>query len=161
MIRSFEQRHSLGGIARPCLGGDNDASQTTQQTDRRSTAGQGGASVGGDGNTVMVSSTDFDAVKQGAELGRAGIAAATSAATSAAASAAEARAAFSAALNKTTSFSQSVVDASLKNTRATFSESIQAIDKAYTTAKAGDQRIVSMVALAVVGLAAIYTVGKR
>lgn len=44
------------------------------------------------------------------------------------------------------------------DTRAVFSQAVDGLGKAYETAKAGDQRVVSMVGLAVVGLAAVFMV---
>jgi len=44
------------------------------------------------------------------------------------------------------------------DTKAVFSQAVDGLGKAYETAKAGDQRVVSMVGLAVVGLAAVFMV---
>ena len=68
MIRTFEQRHSAGGIARPCLGGSSSSSSaqstttTTNNVDKRAVADSGStiATVDGNGNTVTM--TDNGAV---------------------------------------------------------------------------------------------------
>jgi hypothetical protein len=113
------------------FGGDSssDSSQTTNQYDQRATAGQQGLAVSGSNNVVTNNTTDFGSVQAGTELARRAIAAAVLSAEDSAA-----------------------------NTRAAFGGALDAVSKAYETSKAGDQRIVSMVGLAVVGIAAIVMV---
>lgn len=79
-IKTFEQRHSLGGIACPCLGGGGGSSSSststntvTNNTDKRVVADGGStvASIDGNGNSLTL--TDSGAVKAGASLGLAAI----------------------------------------------------------------------------------------
>lgn len=51
---------------------------------------------------------------------------------------------------------EGAMDRTSADTKAVFSQAVDGLGKAYETAKAGDQRVVSMVGLAVVGLAAVF-----
>ena len=117
-----------------CYISDSESSsdQITEQTDRRISL-RDGAGVTGDNNTVLVQSSDFGAVQAGAEVARN-------------------------ALNLNSALAVLAVDTVANNTQKTFSQALTGLGKAYETAKAGDQRIVSMVGLAVVGLAAVLMV---
>lgn len=130
------------GHHRAC-GGDSDASQTDATQDRK-VSGRDGAQVSGDGNTVYQVSTDHGAVLAGVEAAR------DSSRTGAALALA------------TITAGKGIFDSALANTRDVFTAGLSSVDKAYETARAGDQREVSMVALAVVGIVGAVTLfGKR
>jgi hypothetical protein len=61
MIPSLENRHSLGGIACPMLGGgggSSSSSTSTTNTDKRLAVGDGGAGISGDNSQIVINSTD-------------------------------------------------------------------------------------------------------
>jgi hypothetical protein len=65
MIPSFENRHSLGGIACPMLGGgggSSSSSTSTTNTDKRLAVGDGGAGISGDNSQIVINSTDGEIV---------------------------------------------------------------------------------------------------
>lgn len=69
MIRTFEQRHSAGGVARPCLGGGGSSSSssqttntTTNNTDKRIVADATSSVASVDGSNNSVTMTDHGAV---------------------------------------------------------------------------------------------------
>lgn len=126
------------------FGGDSDSSQTTNQFDKRVT-GRDGAQISGDGNTVSVALTDYGAVSAGFESAR----------DSTRTAAAVALASLSAG--------KGMFDAALSNTQKTFAGAIASVDKAYETGRAGDQRELSMVAMAAVAVVAAVALfsGKR
>lgn len=111
---------------------ESSSDQITNQTDKR-ISGRDGAQVSGDGNTVLVQASDYGAVQAGTELARN-------------------------ALTMNTAIAALSIDTVAADTQKTFSQALAGLGKAYETAKAGDQRIVSMVGLAVIGLAAIMVV---
>lgn len=119
------------------IGGDSSSSsdQTTYQIDKR-VSGRDGAQVSGDGNTVNVIASDYGAVMAGTELARSAL--------------------FATAL--VTSDALSSNNKALTTAQNVFGQAIDSVGKAYETAKAGDQRVVSMVGLAVIGLAAVMVV---
>lgn len=105
------------------------SSTTSNQYDQRATAGAAGLAVSGSNNMVTNQVTDLGAVQAGAEMARRAIA-----------------------------LSVVSADQSAANTRAVFSEALSSVDKAYETSKAGDQREVSMVAMAAVVMVAAVAV---
>ena len=137
MIKTFEQRHSLGGIARPCLGGGGGSSssssnQTTTNTDSRIVGGDASSNLsinGSSGNVINM--TDNGAVNGALDLAK------TSLTTS-----------------------QTVASAAMGTTEKTFEGALGAVNDAYSTARAGDQKIVAIIGMAVVGLAAAALVIK-
>jgi hypothetical protein len=154
----------------------SDASQHTQQTDARVTGGNSSQNVSGTGNTISVSSTDAGATKSALNLAALTSVLAIDSANQAqqlAVQSAESTAATTKALFDTgvkanqqslQLVSHSYGDA-LNQTAGAFQYALSGLDKAYETAKAGDQREVSMfvtvaIALTVgVTLAAIF--GKK
>ena len=112
-------------------GGDSnsEANQTSNQYDQRATATGSGAAVSGSNNVVTNTSTDMGAVTAGIDLARRALAVGVLSAEESAA-----------------------------QTRQVFNSALTEVGKAYETAKAGDQRIVSMVGLAVFGIALAVTV---
>jgi hypothetical protein len=89
MIRTFEQRHSQGGIAKPCglFGGDSSSSNTTNtqtvSTDKRQVLDNGSVGITTDGGGATFTSnttdnsyhltTDQGAVSAGRDIALAGI----------------------------------------------------------------------------------------
>lgn len=136
----LRERQRLTGAHRAC--GDSDSSQTDAKQDRK-VSGRDGAQVSGDGNTVMVTATDHGAVMAGAE------------ATRGALDLARDTGRLSAALTL------GVFDSATKAQGSAYQSALDAVGKAFETSKAGDQREVSMVAMAVVGVvAAVSLFGK-
>jgi hypothetical protein len=151
----LRERQRAYGAHRLC-GGDSDSSQTTQQFDKRVT-GRDGAQVSGDGNTVNIMATDQGSVFAGAEAQRGAFELVKDSNRTTAALTMGVFGASAALADESLRRQSDVFGAALANTKGTFSTAIASIDKAYETAKAGDQREVSMVAMAVVGIVAAVT----
>jgi hypothetical protein len=109
------------------------SSQTTNNTDARVVGGNGSTNLSLVGNTgpVAISTTDQGAVAGAMDLAR------TSLVTS-----------------------QTVATAAMGTSEKTFKGALDSVTDAYETAKAGDQKIVAIAGMAVVGLAAAAIVFK-
>ena len=85
MIRTFEQRHALGGIACPCFGGGSSSasSSTTNNTDMRVVGGADSVNLSAQNSDVSIIATDHGAVEAGMQLGSQAITASTKTATAA------------------------------------------------------------------------------
>lgn len=137
------------------FGGESDSSQTSQMVDRRVSGGHGGAQISGDDNTVTVNAIDAGAVYAGLEATRGALAFADNSAKTTAVLTLGAFSAMDEQQRRTLDLVEDVYGKAVAETRGTLGTAVGAIGQAFETAKAGDQRIVSMVAMAVVGLAAV------
>jgi hypothetical protein len=130
-IKLFLQMFKPGGFFAPGLGGGGGSTtstseQTTNNTDARIVGGENStnASVNNSSGNT-ITITDSGAVAGALDLAR------TSLTTS-----------------------QTVASAAMGTTEKTFEGALDAVSDAYETAKAGDQKIVAIAGMAVVGLAA-------
>jgi hypothetical protein len=155
-VLSTYRKLLIGGfLAGFCyMGGESESSsdQTANQQDRR-VSGRDGANVSGDSNTVLVQATDHGAVLAGAEATRGAFAFADSSSRTFAALALGAFGAAAESERHSMDAIESVYDKALAGSRSMFGTAVASVGTAFETAKAGDQRIVSIVGLAVVGLA--------
>lgn len=150
------------------FGGDSSSSsdQITTMTDARVTGGYGGAQISGSGNSVTVVSSDYGAIMGGVEAARGALAANTAATTAAIKSATDTSTRFAGAaqavFGQALAANQAITDKANSSIAQAYEGALASVDRAYETSKAGDQRIVAMVGLAVVGLAAVVVIfGKR
>lgn len=150
------------GYQRLPMGGESSSSsdQITNQQDRR-VSGRDGANVSGDNNTVLVQATDHDAVLAGAEATRNALSFADSSSRTFAGLALGALSASAELERHSMDAMESTYAKALDGTKSMFGTAVSSVGEAFETAKAGDQRVVSMVGLTVVGLvAAVLLFGK-
>lgn len=150
------------------LGGKSSSSsdQLTNMTDARVTGGMGGAQISGSNNSVTVVSSDYGAIMGGVEATRGALAANTATTQAALKSVADTSNKFATAaqsvFGQALAANQAVTEQAADGIATAFDKALASVDKAYETSKAGDQRIVAMVGLAVVGLASVVVIfGKR
>ena len=153
----IRERMRARGHQRACFGGDSQsqANQSTSMTDARVTGGNGSLNISGDGNTVNTSSTDHGAVLAGADLSKNALNLAGAVTAIALLSAEEQQRQTRQAMETATKQQNAIAMEAMSATGDAFGSALSQLDKAYETAKAGDQRVTSMVAMAVIGLAAI------
>jgi hypothetical protein len=126
MIPSFEQRHSPGGIAKPCFGVSSSAasSSTTNNTDARVVGGEGSTNISAANSQITV--TDGGAVAAGIGLA-------------------------AKALDVNANSGAAMFEGALK----TVDQAGERLALAYQSGQAGDQTSLKYAGFAVVGLAAV------
>lgn len=139
MIKTFEQRHALGGIARPCFGGDSSSAttNTTENRDMRVVGGDQSVNVSANDSTVTL--TDHGAVKAGLDLGSKALDTVSDTTR--------------AAMNSSGDMFQGALDA--------VQASNERLALAYQSGQAGDQTTLKYAGFIVVGLAAVMLFAKR
>lgn len=140
MIPSFEQRHSPGGILKPCFDNSSSASSssTTNNTDMRVVGGADSINLSAQNSDVNLVTTDHGAVSAGMQLGSKAIDA----------SAASAGAALNAGSDM---FSGALGAVTQANERLAL---------AYQSGQAGDQTSLKYAGFVVIGLAAVMLFKK-
>lgn len=130
-----ERRRALGHH-RPHFGGDSasHSDTTSNQFDQRASSGTGGLSNSGAGASFNISSTDHGAVLAGTDLARAATALAFLSA------------------DQSASHVHAIASDAVSAVGSAYGGALAQLNSAYETAKAGDQREVSMVAMAAVAI---------
>lgn len=163
MIPSFEARHSLGGRACPCFGGDsssaNATNNTTNNTDARKVFDASGAAgnslildIGGNGNALSVMTTDYGAISGAVDIAKTGISGAVDISKTALNTNANNVETLMSAAEHLFTQQQASLDSNITLTKALAGTAQQAYSDA--TSQASGQKNLILVGVAVVGIVA-------